>query len=321
MPTREGQCPSCRQGIHGDASVVEHKADTLTAHDAGSICDDLERLRLEDAIRRHEGKQLRLKGNVLVVIGFIVGICTSLLFPLNIVILIPIASAAKRALSESQKLLMPHALLLLERDKRAPVLYLRSFQDDGSYAESPFLESAAQISPLSAVSRRHSYEEQIAETAKCVGPVIAIGRPCEPLPELGAARMYVPESKWRVQVRELMEQSRLVILRAGHSLGLQWELTTAVHVVPPENLILYLEPRGALPDELRKSLPVDTAQSVSKARFIHFESDWTTLSASSLRRVLKHKGIYRVQRKTIVTVSLILVLCVFLVWFVVINLL
>lgn len=69
-------------------------------------------------------------------------------------------------------------------------------------------------------------EEQLAEVMDQVGPFLAVGKPGESLPEVGAARIYVGDDEWQHRVSELMSQARLVVLRAGETANLWWEVKT-----------------------------------------------------------------------------------------------
>jgi hypothetical protein len=242
----------------------------------------------------------------------------------GLIFLISLAKLIKNMFSDARKLMVPNAHLLLDRDRRPPVLYLRSFQDDGSYARNTLLESLVESLPLSTVSRRHSYEERLVKIVWCVGPVIAFGRPGEPLPELGAARMYLPNLIWKREILELMRSARLIILRMGPSAGLKWELSAAAAAVRPERLILYFEPRGAFSECLKEfwsKLPVSpsvlTSKSFSRARFIHFEPNWTPHPASTLRGVLKNKNLYKIQLKSLLLWCIVLISCSLLAWLIV----
>ncbi|MFF2141576.1 transferase [Kitasatospora sp. NPDC058190] len=113
-------------------------------------------------------------------------------------------------------------------DGRRPVLYLRSFDDD---------EIAAQTDDAADVNL-HSREEQFALALGAVGPVIAVGRPGEPLPRLGAARFYLPLDDWQPTVLRLMEMSQLIVLRLGPGEGLWWEVEQARATQQPGKLIL-----------------------------------------------------------------------------------
>ena len=55
-------------------------------------------------------------------------------------------------------------------------------------------------------------EEQLAEAMKDVGPFVAIGRPGEALPELGAGRPYASHAEWQDQVGQLISKAQLVVL-------------------------------------------------------------------------------------------------------------
>ena len=137
---------------------------------------------------------------------------------------------------------MPSADALLAADARAPVLYLRSFADDGmTGAGSPGARVWRSIRWHTQVV---SVEQELARVMSRVGPVVAIGRPGDSLPELGAARLYTREDEWRTKVTELMRQARLVVIRTGTTPGLQWEIEQATDLVPPERLVFVSLPGG-----------------------------------------------------------------------------
>jgi TM2 domain-containing membrane protein YozV len=71
-----------------------------------------------------------------------------------------------------------------------------------------------------------------------VGPVIAIGKPGEPLPELGAARLYVGDADWKAKVTDMMARSRLVLIRTGSTPNLEWEVEQAMTRVPRRQILL-----------------------------------------------------------------------------------
>jgi hypothetical protein len=70
--------------------------------------------------------------------------------------------------------------------------------------------------------------------------LIAIGQPGEPLPTPGAARLYVRADEWREAVLSWMAQARLVILRAGCTPGVVWEIDAALSNVRAERLLLLI---------------------------------------------------------------------------------
>ncbi|WP_331769180.1 hypothetical protein OG948_35875 (plasmid) [Embleya sp. NBC_00888] len=110
-------------------------------------------------------------------------------------------------------------------DGREPVLYLRSFADD---------PISARVDDGVALNI-HSRDEQLAGALGAFGPVIAVGRPGEPLPLLGAARFYLPLDDWKPVILRLMELSRLIVLRVGLGEGLWWEVDQALATPVPVN--------------------------------------------------------------------------------------
>ena len=111
-------------------------------------------------------------------------------------------------------------------ENKAQVLYLRSFRDDAVAAQ-------ADASLL-------TEEEQLTKAFARIGPMIAIGRPGETLPEVGAARAYFTDDKWQAAVLHYMNISRLVVLRAGLSQGLIWEVQNSVRRLDPCKLVLLI---------------------------------------------------------------------------------
>jgi TM2 domain-containing membrane protein YozV len=143
----------------------------------------------------------------------------------------------------------------MARDPRPPVLYLRSFRDDddahiddgGSRAVGLTMELVRPPSP----------EEELAELLARFGPVVAIGKPGEPLPELGAARLYVPHDRWQRKVLDLMAAAGLVVVRVGTSPGVLWEIEQALRDVPRQRLVLVLMGQGGIaPPIVERLAPV-----------------------------------------------------------------
>lgn len=71
-----------------------------------------------------------------------------------------------------------------------------------------------------------------------VGPVMAIGKPGESLPELGAARLYVGDDAWQARITDLIRQARFVVVQAGTTANLRWEIAQCTKLLPLRRLIL-----------------------------------------------------------------------------------
>lgn len=112
------------------------------------------------------------------------------------------------------RLLLKDPISVIEKDPRPPVLFLRGFRDDGSGQSSLF-----------AIRTR---EGALMKYLRDLGPVLALGKPGERLPQLGAHRIYAPHETWHDLAGRLMTLSQLIILRGvdspGDSPGMEWEL-------------------------------------------------------------------------------------------------
>lgn len=167
----------------------------------------------------------------------------------------------------------------------AHVLYLRSFRTDAS--------SSAKV----LASGLTTEEEQLADALRPFGQLIAIGKPGEPLPLPGAARMYASDAEWKDIVLDRMQSASLVVIRASTRRGLLWEVEQAIHLLPPQNVVFFIlnmtmkgyqQFAARVHEDLALNLPdvpafsllqavVDYRQNPSKAQsgFIYFPADWT----------------------------------------------
>jgi hypothetical protein len=164
-------------------------------------------------------------------------------------------------------------------DSRRPVVYLREFAED---------ERAAATFGIWLSFQTRTEEEQLAHVVTEIGPFVAIGDPRETLPDLGAARLYVPDEQWRERVLNLIRRASLVVLRAGTTQAFLWELSAAVEHCPPQRVvILVASPREhyerfrAQSDPLmRKPLPAYSPSGVrlgALVGIVRFEKDWTAV--------------------------------------------
>jgi hypothetical protein len=155
----------------------------------------------------------------------------------------------------------PRAETLLALDGRPPVIYLRSFRDDGAmvarkyrftlnifrwsywvteYTRGNFLR----------VMFQHGHvrlEQAIEDEASAIGPFIAIGQPNESHPDFGATRAYFEgdDVAWRTAVESWIERAALVVVVPGQTQGLGWELEKVQAEGRTPNLVLVFPPEKA----------------------------------------------------------------------------
>jgi len=117
--------------------------------------------------------------------------------------------------------------------ERAPVVYLRRFDEDEKTARVPLPLSMPLFVSTS------TEEEQLVRVLSEIGPVVALARPGERLPRLGARRLEVDSAEWRSTVESLVTRARLVVLRAGSLTdSLRFELESATRLVRPDHLVI-----------------------------------------------------------------------------------
>jgi hypothetical protein len=155
-------------------------------------------------------------------------------------------------LSERKK--RPTVAERMREDPRKPILFLRSFGDE----ETRFVgrERFAQrrvsdiLSPElifwrrvieAGLSRRRVEEVVIATLERC-GPPIAIGKPGDAIPPAGASREQVPAAIWQNVVTQRMGEAALIVILAGHTDGLKWELSEVIRSGHLNKLLIVMPP-------------------------------------------------------------------------------
>ena len=145
-----------------------------------------------------------------------------------------------RLARKSQRHEIATAEEVLRVDPRPRVIYLRSFHDDGEMVIRGFQSMPAAVASVYGAVMLMSPEQELAHILRRVGPVVAIGKPGEPLPELGAARLYVPHDRWQQTVFSLLDRAALVVVRVGTSAGVMWELDQVIARVPRSKTLFLL---------------------------------------------------------------------------------
>jgi hypothetical protein len=116
-------------------------------------------------------------------------------------------------------------------DVRAPVVYLRSFQVDKRLSRRPLA--------IGRVIASRTEEEQLVGALRESGPVVAIGRPGERLPRLGAQRVYVEDADWQQQILSWFTRAALVVIHVPPkpTEGLTWEVERSLSSVALDRLV------------------------------------------------------------------------------------
>jgi len=142
-------------------------------------------------------------------------------------------------LQMGRQLSRPDAATLLEADERAPIVLLRSFQDDE--------KSVKRRSVLARLlfwgfGGRIRLEEAIAGELARFGPFVAIGEPGEKLPDLGAARAYFSDNEWQAAVLDWIGRARTIVIIGGMTRWVTWELQQVIASGKLDRLVLLLPP-------------------------------------------------------------------------------
>lgn len=157
----------------------------------------------------------------------------------------------------------------MQKDERQPVVYLRSFRDDGTTMEDD-LGWWYQFTQSMKSLINKTFEQRLDKHMKQLGPFVGIGRPDEEIAELGAARMYVVDEYWQELIFDFMRRSQMVVLQVGETMGLQWELKTVTEQLKPEQVLLFV------PRPVRGGWFRTTRLRAERHQFYHAFYDWAS---------------------------------------------
>ena len=122
---------------------------------------------------------------------------------------------------------------LLRIDKRWPILFLRSFQDEEKVTYSASNQSLFDYSLESRLSRHFAH----------FGPFVAVGSPDEALPVPGAARAIMSNADWQDNVGRWMRESQIILVYCGRTYSVNWEMATLARKGYLAKTIMLFPPR------------------------------------------------------------------------------
>ena len=179
----------------------------------------------------------RNRGILLLTLGFI--LVGTALFPFGFILLL-----------KARQYFQVSVDSLFADDKRAPILFLRSFADDPD--PRPFFARRDEPNPyylrsFDSVARwiDFSIETRLANHFIYFGPFITVGSPRDSVPLPGAARAKLTQEAWQETVRGWIGGSRLILMFAGVTHWVNWELTQVLNAGATAKLIVFF-PRPKL---------------------------------------------------------------------------
>ncbi|MDO8945668.1 MAG: hypothetical protein Q7U88_00765 [Desulfocapsaceae bacterium] len=157
-----------------------------------------------------------------------------------------------RYLTRGRELLADDVYEATKKDRRRPVVYLRSFAADKQRSET-FVDLIN--SATSGLFYRPSIELKIFQGLngnfkRKFGPYIGIAQPAEFPPCLGTSKCYVENADWKKALLWMLEQSQLAVVRIGQGDGIFWELAAAFLLYPRDRILLVIDPNSVSDKQL-----------------------------------------------------------------------
>lgn len=125
-------------------------------------------------------------------------------------------------------------------DRRAPILFLRSFEDD----QLRFWRAPWDLPGrwLDLWSFRRNVDEAMVGELQQYGPVVALGQPGETRAPFGAVRYYATHDDWQSIIVETARRAQAIVIVAGDSPGVRWEFDMLAREQLVERTLLLFRP-------------------------------------------------------------------------------
>ncbi len=217
---------------------------TPTSHKVVDLLARAEGVRRERGAGRAAGQPInRARGILFLALG--VGVF-ALIGPPNVFSPLPalISLGGFVLLIRSRQNFQVSADSLLAADRREPILFLRAFVDDPNMAVQPTIQQIVKLVDFSVETRLASHFMEF-------GPFIAVGSPLDKVPVPGAARVQLSDDLWQQWVGEHMGKSGIIVMYAGVTHWVGWELSQVVEGGMTRKLIL-LFPSPVAPKGTKK---------------------------------------------------------------------
>lgn len=136
---------------------------------------------------------------------------------------------------------------LLQRDPRPPILCLRVFSDD---AKNSFNDNSRFfVNPITLIQRRVSslypknkFGFHLRTKLSDYGPLITLANPARNIPVLGPNEVNVINEQWQKEILIQLDKASLIIVFAGLSNGLFWEMNQIVSRGLLQRTVLLIPP-------------------------------------------------------------------------------
>jgi hypothetical protein len=135
----------------------------------------------------------------------------------------------------------PSARAIRHEDQRPPILMLRSFSDEDVSIPGVWRNRGLFFLFFLYLPKR--LDELLEQSLRSYGPVIAIGRPKEALPSLGAAREYASDADWMSLVEARLREAQIVVAILGDTEGFVWEMSAIFRLSLTQRLIVVMPQR------------------------------------------------------------------------------
>ena len=104
--------------------------------------------------------------------------------------------------------------------------------------------------------------------------------------DVGAAKMYITDEEWQSTVLNLLNSIAAIVLEAGDSEGLLWEIEQITTHIPARKLLIILPASDMEYQAFRTfaehAFPMSLPKEWVRSRLLIFEDDWTPIELENV---------------------------------------
>ena len=145
-------------------------------------------------------------------------------------------------LSKAKQVFQLDSESLSKGDTRTPILFLRSFVDDGVKTKFSWGFLFSPFYGIYLMSRRLTLEKTMLTSFQSIGPLIAIANPSESKAQHGATKITADIDTWQNIVRDCITKSRCIVIVSGRSKYVGWEIETIINKGMDGKMIVVFPP-------------------------------------------------------------------------------
>ena len=131
----------------------------------------------------------------------------------------------------------------------------------------------------------------LADMLNQIGPYIAVKRPGQAgtWADVGAYKLPMPCDRWQSQIGDIISKARIVVVEAGETKGIMWELEQVISRVPPRKVLLVVPDTwseySTFLNRTKNMFLVPLPSTLPNTRFLMFDDWWNPIALENKKEI------------------------------------